>query len=111
MYPQHSLAQTLGELAREYHSHSLLLHGLNEQEVARFIELSAGFVPSETVVTAVQRQTEGNPFFVTEVVHLLASADDRSAVTNPQFLLLFPCVRAKQSAVACWRFLRSVATS
>jgi predicted ATPase len=84
MGPQHPLAQTLGELAREYHSHSLLLHGLNEQEVARFIELSAGFVPSETVVTAVQRQTEGNPFFVTEVVHLLASADDRSAVTNPQ---------------------------
>jgi predicted ATPase len=71
-------------LAREYHSHSLLLHGLNEQEVARFIALSTGFVPAEAVVTAVYQQTEGNPFFVTEVVHLLASADDRSAIINPQ---------------------------
>src|SRR5262249_15589852 len=84
------LAQTLGELAREHHSYSLLLRGLSEQEVARFIELSTGFVPSETLVAAVYRQTEGNPFFVTEIVPLFTSADDHSTLTTPQSALPVP---------------------
>ena len=88
MGPQHPLMRTLGELAREHQSHSLLLRGLSEPEVARFIELSTGVVPSETVVAAVYKQTEGNPFFVTELVRLFASADDRAALTNLQSAIL-----------------------
>ena len=40
-------------------------------QVARFIELTAGVAPSQTLVDAVYRGTEGNPFFVNEVVKLL----------------------------------------
>jgi class 3 adenylate cyclase len=41
--------------------------------VARFLELTAGRTPVAPLVEAVYRETEGNPFFVHEVVRLLQS--------------------------------------
>ena len=41
--------------------------------MTRFIELTAGREPPGALVEAVYRETEGNPFFVHEVVHLLQS--------------------------------------
>jgi tetratricopeptide (TPR) repeat protein len=70
---QHPLAQTLGELAREQLSQRILLRGLGEQDVARFLEISLGLAPPPALAAAVYRETEGNPFFVTEVVRLLLS--------------------------------------
>ena len=72
----HPLSQTLGELAREGLSQRILLRGLTERDVARFIEITAGISPPEALVEAVYRETEGNPFFVNEVVRLLV-ADGR----------------------------------
>jgi tetratricopeptide (TPR) repeat protein len=68
---QHPLAQTLAELARHGFTKRMNLPGLTEPHVARFIELTTGISPSETLVSAVFRDTEGNPFFVNEVVKLL----------------------------------------
>jgi hypothetical protein len=73
---QHPLAQTLAELARAQVGTRVLLRGLGEPEVARYIEMTAGRKPSATLVAAVFRETEGNPFFVSEVVRLLV-ADGR----------------------------------
>jgi class 3 adenylate cyclase len=73
---QHPLSQTLGELARQQLSHRILLRGLTGRDVARFIELTAGRKPPEALVDAVYRETEGNPFFVNEIVRLLV-ADGR----------------------------------
>ncbi|MCH8921233.1 MAG: tetratricopeptide repeat protein, partial [Chloroflexi bacterium] len=73
---QHPLSQTLGELAREGRSQRILLRGLSERDVARFIELTAGTGPPEALVAAVYQETEGNPFFVNEIVRLLV-ADGR----------------------------------
>ncbi len=73
---QHPLAQTLGELNRENLSQRILLRGLTERDVARFIEITAGGTPPEALVEAVYRETEGNPFFVNEIVRLLV-ADGR----------------------------------
>jgi class 3 adenylate cyclase len=70
---QHPLEQTLAELARSELSERVLLRGLGAADVARFIELSAGRMPPEALVEAVYRETEGNPFFVHEVVQLLQS--------------------------------------
>jgi class 3 adenylate cyclase len=70
---QHPLEQTLAELARHQQSERVLLRGLGEGDVARFIELTAGRTPPPALVQAVFRETEGNPFFVTEVVRLLQS--------------------------------------
>ena len=72
----HPLADTLGELSREGLSQRILLRGLTEHDVARFIELTAGRKPPEALVEAVYRETEGNPFFFNEVVRLLV-ADGR----------------------------------
>jgi tetratricopeptide (TPR) repeat protein len=70
---QHPLAETLGELTRSAGGgfQRVLLRGLSEEDVGRFIELVAGITPPAGLVEAVYRQTEGNPLFVTEVVRLL----------------------------------------
>jgi eukaryotic-like serine/threonine-protein kinase len=70
---QHPLSQALGELNREQLSQRIVLRGLTEHDVARFIEVTAGLKPPEGLVTAVYKETEGNPFFVNEVVRLLVS--------------------------------------
>jgi len=70
---QHPLAQTLGELTRLGVGQRIFLRGLTERNVAQFIELTTGTRPSDKVVASVHRDTDGNPFFVTEVVRLLAS--------------------------------------
>jgi class 3 adenylate cyclase len=70
---QHPLEQTLAELARSQLSERVVLRGLTAEDVARFIELSAGRTPPPALADAVYRETEGNPFFVHEVVRLLQS--------------------------------------
>lgn len=73
---QHPLAETLGELTRERRFQRVLLRGLSRQDVARFIEVTSGFIPPKSMVNAVYQQTEGNPLFLTEVVRLLVQEGD-----------------------------------
>jgi predicted ATPase len=68
---QHPLAETLGELTRERLFQRVLLRGLRQEDVARFIEVVTGFASPSRLVQSVYAQTEGNPLFVTEVVRLL----------------------------------------
>jgi class 3 adenylate cyclase len=70
---QHPLSQTIAELARGQLSRRILLPGLGERDVGRFIEITAGLKPPAALVAAVYRETEGNPFFVNEVVRLLVA--------------------------------------
>jgi predicted ATPase len=70
---QHPLAQTLGELAREEIGQRLPMRGLNQRDVARFIEHMTGSHPGDALVSLVYRKTEGNPFFMKEIARLLAS--------------------------------------
>jgi len=69
----HPLAATLAELAGFEATRRLSLRGLDTPGVARFIELTAGADAAPGLVEAVREQTDGNPFFVAEVVRLLAS--------------------------------------
>jgi class 3 adenylate cyclase len=69
----HPLAGALGELAATEHCTRLALRGLDSTAVARFIQMSAGAPPPQRLVEIVADQTEGNPFFVSEVVRLLVS--------------------------------------
>ena len=68
---RHPLSQDLGELARERLFQRVPLRGLSQEEVAYFIQIVSGSTPAPGLVEAVFRQTEGNPFFVTEVARLL----------------------------------------
>ncbi len=66
---QHPLTETLGELSR---GEGVILRGLSEDDVARFIE-GMGHEPSDELVSTLYATTEGNPFFVAETMRLLAS--------------------------------------
>ena len=85
----HALLQALGEIVRVPGSQTLSLRGLSEPEVARFLECS-GLQPFEPLVTAVYHATEGNPFFMTEVVRLLAQEEYQAAIRGPQSAMAIP---------------------
>ncbi|HEY1342187.1 MAG TPA: hypothetical protein VGF59_31985, partial [Bryobacteraceae bacterium] len=69
----HPLAQTLADLSRQGLADRIPLAGLTENDVARFIEISTGIVPTPSLLKSVYAQTEGNPFFVSETIKLLLS--------------------------------------
>ena len=62
---QHPLAEALGELTRERLFQRVLLRGLTQEDVGRFIEITSGHTAPRGLVEAVHTQTEGNPLFVT----------------------------------------------
>jgi DNA-binding winged helix-turn-helix (wHTH) protein/tetratricopeptide (TPR) repeat protein len=68
---QHPLAQVLGDLAREPRCQRIVLRGLAQGDVERFIAGLLGARPPAELVTEVHGMTEGNPFFVGEIVRLL----------------------------------------
>jgi class 3 adenylate cyclase/tetratricopeptide (TPR) repeat protein len=70
---RHRLSGTLAELFRQPATSYLGLSGLDRADVGRFIAGVAGIDPAADLVTAVHSQTEGNPYFVSELVRLLAA--------------------------------------
>jgi DNA-binding CsgD family transcriptional regulator len=92
---QRALARILADLAREPVVARFPLRGLGEPEVARFIEAVAGRPPPAPLVAAVYQQTEGNPFFVTELVRLLGAEGRLAPVPGAAGpLAIPPTVRA-----------------
>ncbi len=69
----HPLSRVLGDLSGLERSRRVVLRGLDEADITSYVERSAGTVAPAGLVAEVHRQTEGNPFFVGEVVRLLAS--------------------------------------
>ena len=69
----HPLARTLSELAGAERTTRVQLRGLDSAAIERYIEMSTGTPPAPDLADAVLEQTEGNPFFVSEVVRLLAA--------------------------------------
>jgi eukaryotic-like serine/threonine-protein kinase len=65
----HPLARVLAELGGD----RVGLRGLDLADIATYIESVSGSAPVAGLAEAVQAQTDGNPFFVGEVVRLLAS--------------------------------------
>jgi class 3 adenylate cyclase len=69
----HPLARVLGEISGLEGSARIPLKGLSTGAVERYIEMTAGAPSPAGLAEAVHEQTDGNPFFVGEVVRLLAS--------------------------------------
>ena len=67
------LRTMLSELAREPVTRALVLVGLDEADVARFIQVAAPGAPAADMSAAVHAKSEGNPLFVGEIVRLLAA--------------------------------------
>jgi predicted ATPase len=74
---KHALARTLAELARLASARSLLLQGLAERDVERLLAGSLDCEPPVGMAAALVHRTEGNPFFLKEIVHLLRAEERR----------------------------------
>jgi DNA-binding CsgD family transcriptional regulator len=83
---QHPLSETLAQLSRELVFQRKPLRGLSQEDTGRFIEVTAGTEPSSRLVEAIYGHTEGNPFFMTEVIRLLAERGELSSeeIGGPQ---------------------------
>jgi eukaryotic-like serine/threonine-protein kinase len=66
------LGRALSELAREPVTRRLKLGGLDEPDVARFLEVAAPGASAPDLAPTVHAETEGNPLFVGEILRLLA---------------------------------------
>ena len=73
---QHPLAETLGELSAESALQRVTLKGMEREDVRQFVQVASGFDPPDSLVDVVYSKTDGNPFFVTEVVRLLIRDGD-----------------------------------
>ncbi|MDP6823215.1 MAG: protein kinase [Dehalococcoidia bacterium] len=73
---RHPLTVTLGDLSRERLFERVLLRGLTEVDISRFVEIAAGFAPPPELSATIHRHTEGNPLFVTEVVRELVQSGE-----------------------------------
>jgi class 3 adenylate cyclase/tetratricopeptide (TPR) repeat protein len=85
----HPLAETLADLRRERLVERVSLHGLDAETVAALIGAIGGQTPPADFAALVYAETEGNPFFVEEVlVHLAESGalqqeNDEWRLTRP----------------------------
>jgi tetratricopeptide (TPR) repeat protein len=71
--PEHPLTKVVAELGRDPTTRELHLRGLGETDVNAFIRAAAGVEPHPLLVSALRRETRGNPLFLGEVVRLLAA--------------------------------------
>src|SRR2546427_9215728 len=79
------VAEILG--ARGGDGHHVPRRGWGEEGVGLFIEGTTGRSPSPTLVSAIHLETEGNPFFVDEIVRLLVAdgaLERRGEATPPR---------------------------
>ena len=67
----HPLAEALGELMRETHFRRIPLRGLELESVAEYLRSVAGCEFDSELVASLHDRTEGNPFFMGEMVRLM----------------------------------------
>ncbi|MGH8976034.1 MAG: ATP-binding protein, partial [Acidimicrobiia bacterium] len=73
--PGHPLTELLADLRRQEGVERVSLHGLDELGVGEYLESAAGHELAEgdqSLVRAIHGETEGNPFFVGEILRHLA---------------------------------------
>ncbi|MDZ4827862.1 MAG: protein kinase, partial [Actinomycetota bacterium] len=70
----HPLAETIATLRREHLYERVLLRGLDRDEVKSFIEAVGDQESQPEFTDAIHRGTEGNPFFVAEILRHLAES-------------------------------------
>jgi len=69
---QSALSETLASLNRESGFDRIVLRGLSRDEVAAYIKARANVEPRRDVLDRIFEETEGNAFFLSEVVNLMA---------------------------------------
>jgi class 3 adenylate cyclase len=67
----HPLSEALAVLNREAGFQRVVLRGLSREEVGGYISAVANLTPKPELLDRIFEETEGNPFFLSEVVNLL----------------------------------------
>ena len=80
-----ALVDCLGELARSPGSVRLELAGLTAADVAEWLSLRSGSVPAARSADLVRSRTGGNPFFVGEVLALLAGDGNLDGLDSARY--------------------------
>ena len=75
----HPLTETLAQLSREPVFRRQLLGGLGQEELGQFVEATTGVDVSQELTGTLYAHTEGNPFFMTEVIKLLSENGELTA--------------------------------
>lgn len=91
---------TLAELRRERLITQIDVHGLSEAETAELAELRAGVPPVPAFSHALYEETEGNPFFVEEIVRHLAEAGVHPDETGARMLGRFGLPEGVRDVIA-----------
>ena len=68
------LTETLADLRREWLVTQFDVGGLSQRETAQLVRLRTGEAPSSAFARALHAETEGNPFFIEELVRHLVQA-------------------------------------
>jgi class 3 adenylate cyclase/tetratricopeptide (TPR) repeat protein len=89
----HPLARVLGEITGSESSARIPLRGLSVGAVERYIEMTSGGACPPGLAEAVYEQTDGNPFFVGEIVRLLAGEGHLTASASTSDLRIPQGVR------------------
>ena len=74
----HALVEVLADVRRQGGVHRLLLRGLNQEGVDAYLEAAAGHDLADDdlpLARAIHQQTDGNPFFLCEILRHLAETD------------------------------------
>ena len=84
---RHPLSQALADMNREDLFLRLPLRGLTEPDVHDYIARAAGVEPSRELVHRAFEETEGNPFFLSEVVNLLTQEGTLTATSASEVMI------------------------
>ncbi len=93
-------ADAVAELRRERLVTTLDIRGLAEHETAELVHLQTGTMPSRSFSRALHAETEGNPFFVEEIVRHLAEAGVRTDIAGAHELQQFGLPEGVKDVIA-----------
>ncbi len=83
----HPLSEALGSLNREAGFLRVALKGLTRDEVGAYIQGAANVSPPVRLVDKIFEETEGNPFFLSEVVNLMTQEGTLSAQSTNEIVV------------------------
>jgi DNA-binding SARP family transcriptional activator len=100
-----TFSNALTELRRDRLASQLDIRGLGEADTAELVRLRAGETPSRAFANALYEETEGNPFFVEEIVRHLLEAGVHAGSASASELQRFGLPEGVKQVIA-WRLGR-----
>jgi predicted ATPase len=77
---QHPLSNTLARLSPLPMFQRVSLRGLGQEDTGQFIEANTGIIPHPSLLEAIYTHTEGNPFFIREILRVFSEREELEAV-------------------------------